>query len=407
MPFSASVKNDFAYIHSYGILRRRTMNPSRLLRTAVCIACTAVSLCSFVPTTATEVTNVSAVSSVLIGADTLEILFSKDAHRRMPMASTTKLMTALILSEQRTPYKTVTVTKEAVCVEGTSMGLAEGDSVSYYGLLVGMLLSSGNDAANAAAISVAGSVEKFAELMNEKAAALGMVNSRFVTPSGLDSDGHYSTAYDMALLASAVLKDSTLKGIVSSEALTVSFGNPPYDRRLYNHNKLLSRYEYCIGLKTGFTKKSGRCLVSAAKKNGCTVIAVTLNAPDDWNDHIKLLDYGLDRLKSKDITYSFEDDTLPVVGAAASRIRIEAEHFACGCTENTLENMTVKAELLPFVYSPVTPGQTVGRVDYYINGSLIHSSKIYSLADVEVYTGEQSFLKRFKRNIIKLVSAFI
>lgn len=378
----------------------------RLLRPVAFLLCFFAVLCSS-GTVKAEAVGVSAASSVLINADTFEILHSENAHERLPMASTTKLMTSLILAEQRTPYKTIVTTKEMVTVEGSSMGLLEGDTVSYYDLLVGMLLPSGNDAANTAAISVAGSVEKFAELMNEKAATLGMVNTHFVTPSGLDSEGHYSTAYDMALLAAAVLDDPTLREIVSSESMTVSFGNPPYNRRLYNHNKLLGQYEYCIGLKTGYTKKAGRCLVSAAENNGCTVIAVTLNAPDDWNDHKKLLDYGLSMLSSKDLTYKFEDDTLPVVGAYASRIRIEAEYFACGATEASSENITAKPELLPFVYAPVSPGQKVGKIDYYCNGTLIHSSAVYSLAGVETYKGEQNFFSRFKRHINKLFSAFI
>lgn len=354
-----------------------------------------------------EVMELSAKSSVLINADTFEILRSDNAHKRMSMASTTKLMTALILAEQRTPYKIITVTNEMVTVEGSSMGLLAGDSVTYYDLLVGMMLSSGNDAANTAAISVAGSIEKFAELMNKKAAELGMVNTNFVTPSGLDSDNHYSTAYDMALLGAAVLKNDVLREIVSAESLTVTFGNPPYRRRLYNHNKLLNQYEYCIGLKTGFTKKSGRCLVSAAKKNDATVVAVTLNAPDDWNDHKKLLEFGLSKVNAKDLTYDFDDDTMPVVGGFPSRIRIEAEHYLCGCTENTEVNMTVELNLLPFVYAPVTPGQTVGSVNYYCNGTLIHKSDVYSLAGVDVYIGKQDFLSKLIHSFKGLLIGFI
>lgn len=353
-----------------------------------------------------EEISVSANSSVLINADTFEILYSKNAHKRMPMASTTKLMTALLLAEQKTPYKLITTTKEMVTVEGSSMGLKVGDTVSHYDLLVGMMLPSGNDAANTAAISVAGSVSKFAVLMNERAKKLGMINTNFVTPSGLDDEDHYSTAYDMSLLAVAVLNNPVLKEIVSNESMAVEFGNPPYKRRLYNHNKLLNKYEYCIGLKTGFTKKSGRCLVSAARKNDCTVVAVTLNAPDDWNDHIELLDYGLSSIKSSDLTYDLADDTLPVVGAFESRIRIGVERYTIGCTETTESNMTVKLDLLPFVYAPVTSGQKVGYISYYCNGILINKSSVYSLADVNVYSGKNDFWSRFKRNIDSILNSF-
>lgn len=348
---------------------------------------------------------ISASGYVLINADTWEVLASKNAHTRLPMASTTKLMTALILAEQRTPFKTIVTTAEMVTVEGSSMGLKVGDTVSYYALMVGMMLPSGNDAANTAAISVAGSIGNFAVLMNKRAAEIGMVNTNFVTPSGLDDENHYSTAYDMALLAAVALENDTLKKIVSSEALEVSFGNPPYNRRLYNHNKLLKTYEYCIGLKTGFTKKSGRCLVSAAEKDGRRVIAVTLNAPNDWSDHKKLLDYGLDNTESVDLTYRFLDDTLPVVGSYAGRIRIEAEEFRCTCTEQSKGNITTKVYLQPFLYTPIKIGQTVGRVDYIYGGRVIHSARVFSVAELDAETENVTRSYGFKKSFIKILSS--
>lgn len=348
--------------------------------------------------------DISASGYVLINADTLEILASKNAHKRMSMASTTKLMTALILAEQRTPFKNVVTTAEMVTVEGSSMGLKVGDTVSYYALMVGMMLPSGNDAANTAAISVAGSIEKFAVLMNKRAAEIGMVNTNFVTPSGLDDENHYSTAYDMALLAAAVLRNDTLRKIVASESVEVSFGSPPYNRRLYNHNKLLKTYEYCIGLKTGFTKKSGRCLVSAAEKEGRRVIAVTLNAPNDWSDHEKLLDFGLNNTESVDLTYHFMDDTLPVVGSYAGRIRIAAEEFYCTCTEQSKNNITTKVYLQPFLYTPIKVGQKVGRVDYIYTGTVIHSSAVYSVAELEAEVVVLSRLQKFIRSFKKILS---
>ena len=366
----------------------------------------AILICS-IPVSANEV-SVSAKAYVVLNADTFEILSSKNAAARMSMASTTKLMTALILAEQRTPFKQIVATKEMVTVEGSSMGLLEGDTVSHYALMVGMMLSSGNDAANVAAISVAGSVENFAVLMNKRAKEIGMVNTNFVTPSGLDDDNHYSTAYDMSLLAVEVLKNETLSKIVASESMTVSYGNPPYDRRLYNHNRLLSTYDGAIGLKTGFTKKSGRCLVSAARRDGCTVIAVTLNAPDDWNDHKKLLDFGLSQLESVDLTYKFQDDTMPVVGSYAGRIRIGVDSFVCGCTNVSKDNVTAKLYLKPFVYTPVKYGQVVGRVDYVYCGKVIHSSDVYSLADLELHNTKNRSLKDIFINSLKsLLSYFL
>ncbi len=340
--------------------------------------------------------SVSAKGYVLINADTGEVLAGENIHKRLSMASTTKIMTAVLLAELNTPEKEIVTTKEMVTVEGSSMGLLPGDMVSYYELLVGMLLPSGNDAANCTAIAVAGSIEKFAELMNQKAKEIGMDNTHFVTPSGLDDPEHYSTAYDMALLTMYALDFPVIRDIVSKSSITVTFGNPPYQRTLYNHNKLLNSYDYCIGVKTGFTKKSGRCLVSAAEKEGVRVIAVTLNAPDDWNDHKYLLDYGLGYLKTKDITYSLPESTIPVVGGCDDSVTVSTERFLCGCTDNSAKQISAKYQILPFLYAPVKLGQTVGRVDYMYKGRIIHSSDIITVGSVE----QSVFKPTFKQRLI-------
>ena len=349
----------------------------------------------------------SAKAYVVINAETGEVLVSSNAHLRLSMASTTKIMTALILAEQNTHEKEITATKEMVTVEGSSMGLLPGDKVSYYELLIGMLLPSGNDAANTAAICVAGSTEKFADLMNRRAAEIGMTNTHFVTPSGLDDKEHYTTAYDMSLLAAEALKNETIRDIVSKESITVTFGNPPYKRTLYNHNKLLGLYEYCIGVKTGFTKKSGRCLVSAAEKDGCRVIAVTLNDPNDWNDHCGLLDYGLSKLSLKDVTADIKLDALPVVGGKDDTVSVSLPRYLCGCTDATQSGITAEVSAVPFVYAPVNCGQTVGYVNYCYNGKIIHTSEIIALRSVECVEYKPGFFERFKKQINNLFMFFI
>ena len=344
----------------------------------------------------TESMSVSAEGMVLINADTLEVLASSNPHKKLPMASTTKLMTALIVAETCDLDKEVVTTRQMVTVEGSSMGLLEGDTVSYYALLVGMMLPSGNDAANTAAIAVAGSVEAFAELMNERAETIGMTNSHFVTPSGLHDDNHYSTAYDMALLAAEVLKNNVLCEIVAAERMTVSFGNPPYKRTLVNHNKLLSKYEYAIGLKTGYTKKAGRCLVSAAKKNDCTVIAVTLNASDDWNSHEMLLDYGLSVLSPFDVTCSVDDVSVSVVGGLRDSVATETERLICGFSDTRNMSFAVKIHKLPFVYAPVMKGDIVGWVDYIYNGKVVHKKLLFAACDVDIQNDVQkSFIVHY------------
>ena len=240
---------------------------------------------------------VSAQAAIVIHADSGKVLYEKNADEQRSMASTTKIMTALIaLETAAADDPVVTITDEMVRVEGSSMGLQPGDQLTLKSLAAGMLIVSGNDAANSAAIAISGSTEAFAEKMNQRAQELGMEHTHFVTPSGLDDDAHYSTARDMATLAAAAMKNPDFAAIVGQKAMNISFITPDQTRRYTNHNKLLNLYEGCTGVKTGFTKKSGRCLVSAAERDGIRLIAVTLNAPDDWNDHMALLNDGFSKL---------------------------------------------------------------------------------------------------------------
>ncbi len=343
--------------------------------------------------------SVSAKAAIVIAADTLEVLYEKSANQKLPMASTTKIMTALLLAEQPDLSKTVKTTKQMVTVEGSSMGLLEGDTVSYRDLLYGMLLASGNDAANTTAYVLAGSVQGFAKMMNEKAAELGMKNTSFVTPSGLDDENHYTTAYDLALLTAAALKNSAFRTACSSKSAVLYYGNPPYRRTLTNHNKLLGNYEGIIGVKTGFTKKSGRCLVTAAEGEGKRVIAVTLNDPDDWNDHRKLLDYGLEKtvvteFKNYDVT-----DVMPIVCGSADLVRVKCEQAKI-CTAVGTENEIKRKIILPkFIYAPISAGEKVGEIEYYFKDTLVKTSDIFSVADVESYNRKENFQKRFLNNL--------
>lgn len=350
--------------------------------------------------------SISAKAAIVITADTLEVLYEKSANQKLPMASTTKIMTALLLAEQPDLSKTVKTTKQMVTVEGSSMGLLEGDTVSYRDLLYGMLLASGNDAANTTAYVLAGSTQGFAKMMNEKAAELGMKNTSFVTPSGLDDENHYTTAYDLAVLTAAALKNSAFRTACSSKSAVLYYGNPPYRRTLTNHNKLLGNYEGIIGVKTGFTKKSGRCLVTAAEREGKRVIAVTLNDPDDWNDHRKLLDYGLEKtvvteFKNDDVT-----DVLPIVCGTADLVRIKCEQAKI-CTAVGTENEIKRKIILPkFIYAPISAGKKVGEIEYYFKDTLVKTSDIFSVADVESYNRKENFQKRFLNNLKVLWNNF-
>ena len=288
-----------------------------------------------------------AKAAAVINGDTGEIIYAANADERLPMASTTKIMTALLLCENADLSEEITVTADMLRVEGSSMGLLAGDRVSYHDLLYGMMLASGNDAANVTAISIAGSIPKFTELMNKKAEELGLKDTHFVTPSGLDAKGHYTTAKELALLAAYALKNEAFAKAAASETAVLNYGNPPYRRSLTNHNKMLKLFEGAVGVKTGFTKKSGRCLVSAARRDGKLAVAVTLNDPDDWNDHTNLLKFGLDSIKQTEYSPKISCYNIPVIGSAEEQIEVFIEPY----TVNTLEteNISCSVNLPKFV----------------------------------------------------------
>ena len=231
-----------------------------------------------------EAVEVSATAAVLLDADTGQVLYEKNGDEQMLIASTTQIMTALVVLEQAGLDDTVTVTRDHMA-EGSSMYLKPGETVRVEELLYGLLLCSGNDAA-LALTACAGGPEPFVALMNEKAAALGMTRTSFANPNGLDAEGHYSTARDMAVLAAAAMEEPTFRRICSSRSVTIG------QRTMENHNRLLRQVEGCIGLKTGYTKAAGRTLVSCAERCGCRLIAVTLRDSDDWADHAALYEYG-------------------------------------------------------------------------------------------------------------------
>lgn len=317
---------------------------------------------------------ISAQAYVLIEAGSGQILQAKKEHDPLPIASTTKIMTALLALEQPAVDEYFTVDSTAIRVEGTSMGLREGDQASLHCLAAGMLLSSGNDAANAAAVRIAGSQAAFAEKMNARAAELGMTNSHFVTPSGLHDEAHYSSAADMALLARTALQNKQFAALCSSQRMKLTFGNPPFDRWLKNHNRLLAEYEGCIGVKTGFTKKAGRCLVSAASRNGVTLICVTLNAPNDWRDHTRLLDYGFSTVSAHPLSPDLSGITLAVAGSEKNEVALDCPLTLPSCLTPEQEAELERELILPpFLYAPVAKGEVVGELRLHYRGGLLGS----------------------------------
>ena len=334
---------------------------------------------------------------MLIHADSGKgALYAKNADEQRSMASTTKIMTALIaLETAAADDPVVTITDEMVRVEGSSMGLQPGDQLTLKSLAAGMLIVSGNDAANSAAIAISGSTEAFAEKMNQRAQELGMEHTHFVTPSGLDDDAHYSTARDMATLAAAAMKNPDFAAIVGQKAMNISFITPDQTRRYTNHNKLLNLYEGCTGVKTGFTKKSGRCLVSAAERDGIRLIAVTLNAPDDWNDHMALLNDGFSKLECYPVDDSGYMASLPVTGGLARSVQVRGSAGEVAVIPRDAAGRVKRIVELPrFVYAPVMEQQAVGRVRYILDGQEIAETVLTAQGCAEQTPREKSLWER-------------
>jgi len=325
---------------------------------------------------------VGAKAAVVMEAQTGRVLFAQSENERLPIASTTKIMTALLALEQSDIDAIFEVDACAVHVEGTSMGLLEGDMASLRVLAAGMLLSSGNDAANVTAVRISGSLPDFSAEMNRRAQDIGMLNTSFITPSGLDADGHYSTAYDMALLAREALANNDFADICSQYRLRVSYGNPPYNRWLQNHNKLLGYYDGTFGVKTGFTKKSGRCLVSAARRGGIELICVTLGAPDDWNIHRGLYDRFFSELTLRDLAEKMPDIKVPVVGGKESSVAAVRFQDAAIPVFARGGDVSFEIAVYPFVYAPVRQGQYMGEARILLDGERVITLSLMAGRDV-------------------------
>ena len=254
-----------------------------MLRRGICCFLAALCLYSIIPCR-TFAVETSAASAILVDAGSGRVLYERNADRKMLIASTTKILTALVVLEHARLTDTITVTGDHM-VEGSSMYLKPGEVVTVEELLYGLMLCSGNDAALALA-DCCGGLDAFVQAMNEKAAALGMKDTSFANPNGLDDENHYSTARDMAVLAAYAAEDPTFRRICSTKTATVG------GRSMTNHNKLLRQIEGCIGMKTGYTKAAGRTLVSCAERQGRRLVAVTLCDGNDWADHKTLYEMG-------------------------------------------------------------------------------------------------------------------
>ena len=365
-----------------------------MFRKIICILF--VTLTAFSPLCTVNAAEVSAQAAVVIDIDNGRVYYEKNADTVLPMASTTKIMTALVVLESGLDLdEYFTVDSNAIMVEGSSMGLQKGDRVTLRTLCYGMLLSSGNDAANAAAVRVGGSIEGFCRLMNERAKEMGLVNTSFQTPSGLDDEKHHTTAKELATVTWYAMKNDDFKNICNRVTASVEFGNPPYKRTLYNHNRLLRTYEGTIGVKTGFTKKSGRCLVSAAERNGVGLISVTLNAPNDWSDHTKLYNEYFDSLAKLELDEG-TNYVVKVTGGTTSSVNLVPSTIPVATlAAGELSRVEKSVVIAPFAYAPVNCGDVMGEVVYTLDSVELARVDLVTQTDVKRLTTEKNGFQKF------------
>lgn len=343
-------------------------------RRAVCI-CVLISL---MPVYAfADQCPVSAVSAVLIDAETFEPLYEKGAKERMPPASLTKIMTAYTAIRLSDPDDEIIIPKEASGVEGSSAYLLSGERLTVRELLYAILLESANDAAEALAIGISGSVEAFVCEMNRICEGLGLEDTNFSNPHGLSHPEHYSTAYDMAVMLCHAMKDAEFAKITGTYKYTLKGSENKHSRHFTNHNRLLNSLDGVIGGKTGYTRASGRCLASFCVRDGVSLCAVTMNAPDDWNDHERLYAFGF-TLYERILLDTSSLPSLTVCGGDAPKVTaVEPEpvYITVRSGEGTVER---RVYMRRFEYAPVEKGRLIGYLTYFYSGKEIYRIPLFA-----------------------------
>ena len=311
------------------------------------------------------VSALSAEKAIVLDAATGRTLYEKNADEKSLIASTTKIMTALIICQRCNVLDRVKIPKEAVGIEGSSMYLTEGEVLTVQELLYGLMLRSGNDAAAALAIWCGGTIEGFAELMNDKARELGLQDTHFVNPHGLDAPDHHSTARDLAVLTAYAMDDPIFARTVGAKSVSVG------QRVLTNHNKLLWSLPGCEGVKTGYTRAAGRILVSSAQRDGRRLVCVTINAPDDWNDHKALLEQGFAGFEVRELVQAGEVLGYRFVagGDGTWAPLVAAEGFSYSLAPGEEPQIVLSPQ--PFSYAPVRMGEEEGCAYVVLGGRVV------------------------------------
>ena len=368
--------------------------------TAIVMAAVIAALSGFFAVQALQET--SARAAVVMDVNSNRILYSKNMDEKLAMASTTKIMTALVAIESGRLDEKVTISKRASYMEGSSIYLREGEVHTVSDLLYAIMLRSGNDAATAVAEHIGGSVEGFAEMMNKKAREIGASNTRFANPHGLDAEGHYTTARDLALITSYALKNPLFSKIVSCKKMVME--GPPdenWDRVMINKNKMLWQFAGGDGVKTGFTKKAGRCLVSSATRDGMRLVCVVLNCGPMWDDSSALLEYAFRNYIKKRIVE--KDSIFKVVEVRNGKERFvgvkPAEDFDMALRADEIENVRLEARGLKAAQAPLKKGDHAGKLEIYIDNNLLKTISLEYSEGVES-SSPFFYLKRILRDYI-------
>ncbi|MGI6112840.1 MAG: D-alanyl-D-alanine carboxypeptidase family protein [Mahellales bacterium] len=333
-------------------------------------------------------------AAIVIEADTNRILYEKNIHQRLANASTTKILTAIIAIEHGNLSDMVRASDKASKTGGSSIWLEEGEILSMKEMLYGLMLNSGNDAAVAIAEHISGSVEEFAVLMNKKAREIGALDSNFVNPHGLPDDNHYTTAYDLALIASYAMKNPIFREIVSTKEKRISWPEHEWDRILVNKNKLLSQYQGANGIKTGYTKKAGRCLVAAAQRNGMQLISVVLNCQPMFEESMALLDHTFDKFKPKHIIKKGQIlKEVKVEKGEENNVQLLADKdIILPLAQGEINHVKVIIDYPKYISAPVRRGQQCGTINIKLYDKDIASCTLVAQRDIK----EKSFVKSIR-----------
>lgn len=346
--------------------------------------------------TPTEQPEVKYGSAIVMDADTGAVLYEKNAYMVRPMASTTKIMTSLLAIESGDIGRYITITEEMLAYDeegSTKLGLKLGDTITIHDLVVGMLLLSGNDCAQAIAIYLGGSFEEFASMMNERASEIGMYDTFFVTPSGLDADNHHSTAYDMALLGAEAMRNETFAELCGLHSYTIQFGNPPTNYPLNTHNYLMEGHSWgvkgCNGIKTGYTDAAGYCLVSHVERDGVRLICCTLGQYYYWAYHEELYEYAFSKYVKLQANPNVEDIQLKVIGGEKQTVDVYCYvDGTFAVHENQVDGVYSKVHIENFDYAPITKDQVVGHITYYYGTAELATYSLRAAENINCITSD-------------------